>query len=172
MVPRRRRRRRPAGSSPWAAWRYVPIAVLFALSHAYPTQAAGVFAFGAVVFLTLGGFRSDERTEERWTLTCFAGYLGWVVAGQLLARGVASFILAALAVGLIAHGSAKSHSRLPYGMIGGLSGLILLRQVVSLAGACGGFDGCQPAYVGDAGVAIGLLIGTVFYAKETWDALA
>lgn len=159
-------------SSAWAALRYVPLAVLFALSHAYPTQAAGVFAFGAVAFLTLGGFRSDERAEERWTLTCFAGYLGWVVAGQLLARGVSSFLLAALAIGLIAHGSTKSHSRLPYGTIGWLSALILLRQVVALASACGSLDGCDAGFVGDAGVAIGLLIGTVYYARQTWDVLA
>jgi hypothetical protein len=169
MVPRRRR---PNDPSPWAALRYVPLAVLFALSHAYPTPAAGVFTFGAVVFLTLGGFRSNERAEERWTLTCFAGYVGWVVAAQLLARGLVSFALAAFAIGLIARGSARTHSRVPYGIIGLLSALILVRQVVSLVGSCSGVRGCEMAYVGEAGIAVGLLIGTVFCAKEAWDALS
>ena len=57
-------------------------------------------------------------------------------------------------------------------MIGSLSALILLRQVMSLAGACGGVDSCQMGYLGEAGVAVGLLISTVFYAKEAWDALS
>ena len=172
MVSRRRRRRRPNDPSPWAALRYVPIAVLFALSHVYPTAAAGVFVFGAVVFLTLGGFRTDDHTEERWALTCFAGYLGWVVAAQLLQRGWVPFLGAAVALGLIAHGSIKAESRLPYGLIGGFSAMILLRQVVSLAGACAGLEGCDAGFVGDAGVATGLLVATVYHAKATWDTFA
>ena len=166
------RRRRPNDPSPWAALRYVPIAVLFALSHVYPTPAAGVFGFGTVVFLTLGGFRTDAHTEERWTLTCFAGYLGWVIAAQLLQRGWIPFLGAAVALGLIAHGLIQAESRVPYGLVGGLSAALLLRQVVSLAGACARLDGCGAGFVGDAGVATGLLVATVYYAKATWDTVA
>jgi hypothetical protein len=60
----------------------------------------------------------------------------------------------------------------PYGIIGLLSALILVRQVVSLVGSCSGVRGCEMAYVGEAGIAVGLLIGTVFCAKEAWDALS